>query len=139
MQTHDSSLTTKVAVYAGGVWAGLTTWAVLAQYVLSTRGHALGKLGAFHWVLLINVFPALLCAIGFAFGLTRLRAQAGTIGMRWPVVLAAGLVFPATVRLLRPVLDAFGAGMLPALAWCVLGSRLVAWLLARELPSRPAP
>ena len=57
-----------VASYAVGVWSGLTAWAALAQYVLPGRGHALGKLGSFHWVLLINVFPALLCALGFAFG-----------------------------------------------------------------------
>jgi hypothetical protein len=41
------------------VWGGLTAWAALAQYVLPGRGHALGKLGSFHWVLPINVFPAL--------------------------------------------------------------------------------
>jgi hypothetical protein len=57
-----------VASYAVGVWGGLTAWAALAQYVLPGRGHALGKMGSFHWVLVINLLPALLCALGFAVG-----------------------------------------------------------------------
>lgn len=111
-----------VASYAVGVWGGLTAWAALAQYVLPGRGHALGKLGSFHWVLLINVFPALLCALGVAIGLavTRSSERAGAIGAR--AALAVGLVFPLSLRLLRPLFGLFGAGMIPGLVWCVLGS-----------------
>jgi hypothetical protein len=110
------------ASYAGGVWGGLTAWAALAQYVLPGRGNALGKLGSFHWVLLINVFPALLCALGVAIGLAIVRSseEASAIGAR--AALSAGLVFPVSLRLLRPLFGLFGAGMIPGLVWCVLGS-----------------
>jgi hypothetical protein len=106
-------------------------WAALAEYVLPGRGHALGKLGSFGWVFLINVFPAVLCAVGFAVGLAcgRWRAYSPLLSWRAPLIL--GLMFPLSMRLLRPVLDQFGAGMIPALVWCVLGSACVALLLAR--------
>ena len=65
-----------VASYAAGVWCGLTAWAALAQYVLPGRGHALGKLGSFHWVFVINLLPALLCALGLAVGLAVVRRTA---------------------------------------------------------------
>jgi len=104
---------------------------VLAQYVLPGRGHALGKLGSFHWVLLIDVFPALLCAFGFAVGLAVSRRMPGGAAS-WRNALLAGILFPLTVRLLRPMFDLFGAGMIPALVWCVLGSAGAGWLLARR-------
>ena len=124
-----------VASYAVGVWGGLTAWAALAQYVLPGRGHALGKLGSFHWVLLINVFPALLCAAGFAVGLAWVRRPVHSLlsSGRVAVVLALalGLLFPLTVRLLGPVFHWLGGGMIPALVWCVVGSAIVGGLLRR--------
>ncbi|MGB7739227.1 MAG: hypothetical protein WBM03_08940 [Steroidobacteraceae bacterium] len=120
-----------VASYAVGVWGALTAWAALAQYVLPGRGHALGKLGSFHWVLLINLFPALLCALGFAVGSVLALTSKREHGSGWRVALLAGLVFPLTVRLLRPLLAPLGAGMMPALVWCVIGSAGVAWLVGR--------
>ena len=126
----------QIAAYAIGVWGGLTLWAALAQYVLPSRGHALGKLGSFHWVFLINLIPALLCAVGFTVG--SVLAAARGQGSRWQVALLAGLVFPLTVRLLRPLLAPLGAGMTPALMWCVVGSAGVAWLVGRW-PTRVDP
>ena len=129
--TSGGSRWRQVAAYAAGVWSGLTIWAALAQYVLPGRGQALGKLGSFQWVFLINAFPALLCAAGFAAGLafTRRSARPGPWSTR--LALGLGLVFPLSIRLLRPALDQFGAGMIPALVWCVVGSAGTAWLLAR--------
>jgi hypothetical protein len=118
-------------MYAAGVWSGLTLWAALAQYVLPGHGHALGKLGAFHWVFLINAFPAVLCAVGFAVGLACVRRQPHSRSSSRRIAPILGLVFPLSVRLLRPVLDQFGAGMVPALVWCVLGSAGAALLLAQ--------
>jgi hypothetical protein len=106
-------------------------WAALAQYVLPGRGHALGKLGSFDWLFLINVFPALLCALGFAIGLAAARRAAHSSFSSWRVALILGLLFPLTVRLLRPMFDLLGAGMVPALVWCLLGSAGAGWLLAR--------
>ncbi len=118
-----------VVAYAAGVWAGLTLWAALAQYVLPGRGHALGKLGSFHWVLLINAFPALLCALGFAIGSVLAPTRKREHGSELRVTLLAGLLFPLTVRLLRPLLAPLGPGMMPALVWCVVGSAIVGGLL----------
>jgi hypothetical protein len=126
-----SGLGRKIASYAIGVWGGLTLWAALAQYVLPSRGHALGKLGSFHWVLLINLFPALLCALGFAIGSVLAADHKPGHGPGWRVALLAGLVFPLTVRLLRPGFDLLSLGMIPALVWCVAGSAGVAWLVGR--------
>jgi hypothetical protein len=106
-----------IAAYATGIWSGLMIWAALAQYVLPGRGHALGKLGSFDWIFLINVFPATLCAVGFAVGLAYARWRAYPSPLSWRAALILGLVFPLSVRLLRPVLDQFGAGMVPALVW----------------------
>jgi hypothetical protein len=125
-----------VASYAVGVWGALTAWAALAQYVLPGRGHALGKLGSFHWVLLINVFPALLCALGFAVGSALAPTRKREHGSGWRVALLAGLLFPLTVRLLRPLLAPLGAGMMPALVWFVVGSAIVGGLLRGWLASR---
>lgn len=129
MREGASRLGRQIAAYAVGVWGGLTLWAALAQYVLPSRGHALGKLGAFHWVFLINLVPALLCALGFALGSAVAATHKREHGLGWIVALLAGLVFPLTVRLLRPILASLGAGMLPALAWCVVGSGGVGWLI----------
>jgi hypothetical protein len=99
--------------------------------VLPGRGHALGKLGSFHWVLLINALPALLCALGFALGSMALRRSTQPAFSRVQVmlVLVLGLLFPLTLRLLRPLFGQVDAGMAPALAWCVLGSAGIgAWL-----------
>jgi len=122
----------KAATYAAGVWSGLTAWAALAQYVLPGRGHALGKLGAFHWVLLINLLPTLLCAIGFGAGAMLRRQSFEATAANWKLLFLAGLLFPMTLRLFRPLFDRFGAGMTPALAWCVIGSAIVAAVLARR-------
>jgi hypothetical protein len=120
-----------VASYAIGVWGGLTAWAALAQYVLPGRGHALGKLGSFHWVFLINVLPALLCGLGFAVGLTMVRRSATAGSSRGRVTFALGCGFPLSLWMLGPVFQRLDAGMTPALTWCVLGSAGAAWMLAR--------
>lgn len=126
---HGSSRLERIAAYSAGVWGGLTAWAALAQYVLPGRGHALGKLGSFHWVFLINLLPALLCALGFAVGLTVLRRPVACSHSRWRVALALGLVFPLSLWLLGPVFHRLGTGLYPALAWCLLGSAVAGWLL----------
>jgi phosphoglycerol transferase MdoB-like AlkP superfamily enzyme len=113
------------AIYATGVWASLTAWAALAQYVLPGRGQALGKLGAFHWVLWINLVPALLCALGFAAGWSLVRRPTTAGRTRWRLALLLGLLFPLTALLLRPLFGLFSAGTTPALVWCVLGSAAV--------------
>lgn len=118
--------------YAAGVWGGLTLWAALAQYVLPGRGHALGKLGAFYWVPVINAAPALLCAIGFAVGIAVTGTKAGERPADPWIALLAGVLFPVSVRLLRPALEQMGPGMTPALAWCVVGSAAVAWLFGKR-------
>jgi len=114
-----------IAAYATGVWSGLTAWAALAQYVLPERGQALGKLGSFHWVLWINLVPALLCALGFAAGWAVARRPGPPRQAHWRTMLVLGLLFPLTVPLLSPLFGLFSAGMTPALVWCVLGSAAV--------------
>jgi hypothetical protein len=126
-----TSKSRRVLAYGAGVWCGLMTWSALAQYVLPGRGHALGKLGSFRWLFLINVFPALLCAVGFAIGLAGARSAEDSGSRGTWAAMGLGFVFPISVRLLRPLFDLAGAGMIPALAWCVLGSALLAVLLAR--------
>jgi phosphoglycerol transferase MdoB-like AlkP superfamily enzyme len=113
------------AAYAAGVWSGLTAWAALAQYVLPGRGDALGKIGSFHWVLWINLVPALLCALGFAAGWTVTRRPGPTAVIRGRTLLVLGLLFPLTALLLRPLFGLLSAGTTPALVWCVLGSAAV--------------
>ena len=127
MNAHSRSRL--VASYAVGVWGGLTAWAALAQYVLPGRGHALGKLGSFHWVLLINLLPALLCAVGFAVSRVALWPRVPTDAAGWRVVLLLGLLFPLTVLPLKPVFARLGNGLGPALVWCVVGSAVVGGLL----------
>ena len=117
--------------YALGVWAALTAWAALAQYVLPGRGDALGKLGSFHWVLVINLVPALLCALGFAAGHLAMRPRAPADSTPGRAALLLGLLFPLTLPLLSPVLARFGPGLGPALAWCVIGSAGAGGLLQR--------
>lgn len=138
MSTH--SRWRLVANFAVGVWGGLTAWAALAQYVLPGRGYALGKLGSFHWVLLINVFPALLCAIGFVVGRVALRPRVPADGADWRMALLLGLLFPLTVLPLKPVFAQLGNGLGPALVWCVLGSAavggLIRWWERREMAPR---
>lgn len=109
----------------------MTAWAALAQYVLPGRGQALGKLGSFHWVFVINLLPAVLSALGFAVGLLvmRSRAHAGAPGGRAALLL--GFVFPLTLPLLSPVLERFGDGLGPGLVWCVIGSAGAGGLLQR--------
>ena len=118
-----------VASYAVGVWVRLTAWAALAQFVLPGRGHALGKLGSFHWVFAINLVPALLCACGFVVGLVVMRpgARAGVPG--WRMALLLGLLFPLTVLPLKPLFAQFSHGLGPALVWCVVGSAIAGGLL----------
>jgi len=119
----------QVGAYALGVWAALTAWAALVQYVLPGRGQALGKLGSFHWVFVINLLPALLCASGFVVGqvVMRPRAPSGVPG--WRVALLLGFLFPLTVLPLTPVFAQFGHGLGPAIVWCVIGSALAGGLL----------
>lgn len=128
MNGNGSEVLRPVGAYALGVWIALTVWAALAEYVLPGRGQALGKLGSFHWVFLINLLPALLCAAGFTAGLfaRRLRAEALTTTGGMAVVL--GLLFPLTLGLLRPVFAAVGNGLWPALVWCVAGSAITGLL-----------
>ncbi len=130
--------------YALGVWSALTAWAALAQYVLPGRGAALGKLGSFHWVLVINLVPALLCALGFAAGQLALRPrpQAHSTPGRAALLLGAlllGLLFPLTLPLLSPVLARFGPGLGPALAWCLIGSAGAGGLLQQWGQRKTAP
>ena len=128
-----------VASYAVGVWGGLTTWAALAQYVLPGRGHALGKLGSFHWVFVINLLPALLCACGFVVGRVGMRSRAPRDAPGWRVALLLGLFFPLTVLPLKPVFAQLGNGLGPALVWCVIGSAVVGGLLRRWERQENAP
>jgi hypothetical protein len=114
-----------IAAYTAGVWGGLTAWAALAQYVLPGRGEALGKLGSFHWVLWINLVPALLCACGFAAGWAVARRPGSSGLAHWRNALMLGLLFPLTALLLHPLFGLFSAGTTPALVWCVLGSAAV--------------
>jgi hypothetical protein len=121
-----------VASYALGVWGGLTAWAALAQYVLPGRGHALGKLGSLHWVFVINLFPALLCALGCAVGLAVVRRTVPARISSRRVAMLLGLLFPLSLGLLRPVFALLGHGLVPGLVWCVVGSAgggalLAAW------------
>ena len=128
-----------VASYAVGVWGGLTTWAALAQYVLPGRGHALGKLGSFHWVFVINLLPALLCACGLVVGRVVMRSRAPRDAPGWRVALLLGLFFPLTVLPLKPVFAQLGNGLSPALVWCVIGSAVVGGLLRRWERQEIAP
>lgn len=136
-----SSAVRQWAAFGFGVWGALTVWAAIAQYVLPGRGSALGKLGSFHWVFLINLVPALLCASGFVVGLLALRPCVGARGSGGAVALGLGLLFPLTLGLLRPVFATLGHGLLPALVWCVAGSVITGALLGgwerrRESPQR---
>lgn len=117
--------------YALGVWGAITAWAALVQYVLPGRGQALGKLGSFHWVFVINLLPALLCALGFATGLLAMRPRAQATAPGGRAALLLGFMFPLTLPLLSPVLARFGDGLGPALAWCVIGSAGTGGLLQR--------
>lgn len=125
--------------YALGVWSALTAWAALAQYVLAGRGAALGKLGSFHWVLVINLVPALLCALGFAAGQLALRPRAQAHSTPGRAALLLGLLFPLTLPLLSPVLARFGPGLGPALAWCLIGSAGAGGLLQQWGQRKTAP
>lgn len=125
--------------YALGVWSALTAWAALAQYVLAGRGAALGKLGSFHWVLVINLVPALLCALGFAAGQLALRPRPQAHSTPGRAALLLGLLFPLTLPLLSPVLARFGPGLGPALAWCLIGSAGAGGLLQRWGQRKTAP
>jgi uncharacterized membrane protein len=113
-----------VGAYAGGVWTALTVWAALAEYVLPTRGAALGKLGSFHWVFVINLLPALLCAFGFATGRVLVRSPLPVSAAAWRVALVLGSLFPLSLVVLRPVFAVFGHGLVPAIVWCVVGSAI---------------
>lgn len=125
--------------YALGVWSALTAWAALAQYVLPGRGAALGKLGSFHWVLVINLVPALLCALGFAAGQLALRPRPQAHSTPGRAALLLGLLFPLTLPLLSPVLARFGPGLGPALAWCLIGSAGAGGLLQQWGQRKTAP
>ena len=125
--------------YALGVWSALTAWAALAQDVLPGRGAALGKLGSFHWVLVINLVPALLCALGFAAGQLALRPRPQAHSTPGRAALLLGLLFPLTLPLLSPVLARFGPGLGPALAWCLIGSAGAGGLLQQWGQRKTAP
>lgn len=117
-----SSAVRQWAAFGFGVWGALTVWAALAQYVLPGRGSALGKLGSFHWVFLINLVPALLGASGFVVGQVLMRRRAPPRVPGWRVAFLLGFLFPLTVLPLTPVFAMLGHGLLPALVWCVAGS-----------------
>jgi len=119
---HPASSVIRVGAYAGGVWTALTAWAALAEYVLPTRGGALGKLGSFHWVFAINLLPALLCAFGFATGRVLVRSPVPVSAAAWRVALVLGSLFPLSLVVLRPVFAVLGHGLWPAIVWCVVGS-----------------
>ena len=119
-----SSAVRQWAAFGFGVWGALTVWAALAEYVLPGRGSALGKLGSFHWVFVINLVPALLCASGFAVGLLARRPRTGTPALGGAVALGLGMLFPLTLGLLRPAFAMLGHGLLPAIVWCVAGSAI---------------
>ena len=113
-----------LAAFGFGVWGALTAWAALAEYVLPGRGSALGKLGSFHWVFVINLVPSLLSAVGFAVGLLALRPRVGARALSAAVALGLGFLFPLTLGLLSPVFAMLGHGLLPAIMWCVAGSAI---------------
>lgn len=115
--------------YGVGVWGTLTAWAALAEYVLPTRGQALGKLGSFQWVFVINLLPALLCTSGLAAGLLARRARGQACASSIGVAAFLGLLFPLTLGLLRPAFAFLGHGLLPALVWCMAGSVVAGALL----------
>ena len=119
-----SSAVRQSAAFGFGVWGALTVWAALAQYLLPGRGSALGKLGSFHWVFLINLVPALLCASGFVVGRALMRLREPSRMSGWRVALLLGMLFPLTLGLLRPVFAMLGHGLMPALVWCVAGSAI---------------
>ncbi len=135
MNGNGSEVLRPVGAYALGVWIAITVWAALAEYVLPGRGQALGKLGSFHWVFLINLLPALLCAAGFAAGLFARRHRAQGLTMTGGMAVVLGLLFPLTLGLLRPAFAAAGHGLLPALVWCVAGSAITGALAGKG--SRP--
>ena len=118
-----------MGAYACGVWTALTVWAALAECVLPTRGEALGKLGSFHWVFVINLLPALLCALGFATGRGLVRSPVPVSAAAWRVALVLGLLFPLSLGVLRPVFAVLGHGLWPAIVWSVVGSAVVGAVL----------
>lgn len=139
MNPVAASTARRAGAYSFGVWVALTTWAALAQYVLPGRGDALGKLGSFRWVFVINLVPALLCATGFAVGLLAGRSRAPMVATRGRAALLLGLLFPLTLPLLAPAFARLSPGLWPALAWCVIGSAGAGTLLQRWNRGKAAP
>jgi hypothetical protein len=74
-------------------------------------------------------------AVGVWGGLTTWAALAQYV-LPGRAALALGVVFPLSVWMLGPVFGLLDAGMIPALAWCVVGSALAGgllrWLERRE-------
>ena len=126
------------AAYAGGLW--LAGWALAAAVQLVMAGAQWRRLGLPQpaWMPWLALLPALAGACGFAagwrvFGHGRRAAQpAHGCG----AALAAGCLFPWLSGALLPLLAAWRSGMWPALAWCVLGSALMALPVARVTQDR---
>lgn len=122
-----------VAAYASGLW--LAAWALVVSVNLVITRAQWRQLGlpAQAWIPWLALLPALAGTCGFAAGWRvfgpdrRVAQQARACG----VALAAGCVFPWLSGALLPLLAALRTGMWPALAWCVLGSALMALPVAR--------
>lgn len=117
-----------VAAYAGGLW--LAAWALAATVPLvmtSVQWRQLG-LPQHAWMPWLAVLPALAGACGFAAGwrLFAPRRRTAQRARACGAALAAGCLFPWLSGILLPLLAALRTGIWPALAWCLLGSALMA-------------
>jgi len=126
-----------VAAYASGLW--LAAWALVASAHLVISGGRWRQLGLPEqaWSPWLALLPALVGACGFVagwvvFGPVRRTAQQARV---CGAALTAGCVFPWLSAALLPLLAAWRVGVWPALAWCVLGSALMALPVARVTSS----
>jgi hypothetical protein len=125
-------------LYSVGVWCAITLWAAVAHHIPPPGGAGRGKDMPLVWAALVNVLPALLCWLGFGLGMTGLDARRCAWSgqrARW-TAFAAGVVFPVTAVVLRPMFAWFSPGLLPALVWALVGSLLVALALHLVMPRR---
>lgn len=117
-------------LYAFGLWLSLTAGAAVWPFIAPLLGEIRGEKGdGLAWAAVINLVPALVGSLGFLLG-------SATFGSRRPqaprvrparVALGLGILFPFTF-LLRPVLGLLSAGLLPAIAWALVGSFFAAML-----------
>lgn len=118
-------------LYALGVWCAIMLWALLAPHAPRTGGAGRGKDMPLEWAGVVSVVPAVLCWLGFGLGMTGFDAR----DLAWHArracwaAFAAGMVFPVSAVLLRPLLAWFGPGLVPALFWAPVGSVFVALAL----------